>query len=225
MKIISVGGSIIIPKTGFNIPFLKKFRQLILSEVKKGTKFVLIIGGGATCRQYQDALKKTVRIKDVDLDWMGIHTTMVNAQFVKLLFQDDAYKDVITDPRKKLKTNKPIIIAAGYKPGWSTDMDAVLMAKAYGAKDVINLSNIDYVYDKDPAKFKGAKKIEETDWKTFRRDVVGNTWDPGKNAPFDPIASREAQKLGLKVSILKGTNLPEVRKVLVGKKFKGTVIQ
>ncbi|PLX28947.1 UMP kinase [Candidatus Parcubacteria bacterium] len=225
VKIISVGGSIIIPKTGFNVPFLKKFRQLILSEVKKGTKFVLIIGGGATCRQYQDALKKTVRLKDVDLDWMGIHTTMVNAQFVKLLFQDDAYKDVITDPRKKVKTNKPIIIAAGYKPGWSTDMDAVLMAKAYGAKDVINLSNIDYVYDKDPAKFKGAKKIESTDWKTFRRDVVGNTWDPGKNAPFDPIASREAQKLGLKVAILKGTNLPEVRKVLAGKKFKGTVIQ
>ncbi|MBT3539489.1 UMP kinase [Candidatus Parcubacteria bacterium] len=225
LKIISVGGSIIIPKSGFNIPFLKKFRKLILDEVKNGTKFVLIIGGGATCRQYQDALKKTVKLKDVDLDWMGIHTTMVNAQFVKFLFKDHAYKDIITDPTKKVKTNKPIIIAAGYQPGWSTDTDAVLMAKAYGATDVINLSNIDYVYDKDPAKFKSAKKIEETDWKTFRRDVVGNTWDPGKNAPFDPIASREAQKLGLRVSILKGTNLGEVKKVLGGKKFKGTVIE
>ncbi len=224
LKIISVGGSIIIPKTGFDIPFLKKFKKLILGEVKKGNKFILIIGGGATCRQYQDALKKTVKLKDVDLDWMGIHTTMVNAQFVKFLFKDYAYKDVITDPTKKIKTNKPIIISAGYEPGWSTDMDAVLMAKTYGAKEVINLSNIDYVYDKDPSKFKNAKKIETTDWKSFRKDIVGNKWDPGKNAPFDPIASREAQKLGLRVSILKGTNLGEVKKVLEGKKFKGTII-
>ena len=44
-KILSVGGSIIIPKTGFDISFLKKFRNLILTEIKKGNKFILVIGG------------------------------------------------------------------------------------------------------------------------------------------------------------------------------------
>ncbi|HAT03202.1 MAG TPA: UMP kinase [Candidatus Magasanikbacteria bacterium] len=222
--IISLGGSIIIPKTGFDILFLKKFRKLILDEVKKGQKFVLMIGGGATCRQYQDALKKTVSLKDVELDWMGIYTTILNAQFVKFIFKDYAYGDVVIDPTKKIKTNKPIIVAGGYKPGWSTDMDAVLFAKTYGAKEVINLSNIDYVYTKDPAKFIDAQKIEHMDWKTFRKEVVGEIWDPGKNAPFDPVASKEAQKLGLKVCILKGTGLEEVKNVLTGKKFKGTII-
>ena len=104
--IISLGGSIIIPKTGFDILFLKKFRKLILDEVKKGQKFVLMIGGGATCRQYQDALKKTVSLKDVELDWMGIYTTILNAQFVKFIFKDYAYGDVVIDPTKKIKTNK-----------------------------------------------------------------------------------------------------------------------
>lgn len=224
IKIISVGGSIIIPKTGFDVKFLKKFRELILSHVKKGTKFVLVVGGGGTCRQYQDALRKTVKVDDKNLDWLGIYSTWFNAEFVRLMFGEFAHKEVVKDPTKKIKTNKSIIIAGGWKPGWSTDMDAVLLAKNFGASEVINLSNIDYVYDKDPNKFKLAKKITNSDWESFRKNVVGNKWDPGKSAPFDPIASKEAQKLGLKVAILKGTNLKEVDRAIKGESFKGTLI-
>lgn len=223
-KIISVGGSIIIPKTGFDVIFLKKFRELILSHVKKGTKFVLVVGGGGTCRQYQEALVKTVKTNDKNLDWLGIQSTWLNAEFVRMMFGEFAHKEIIKDPTKKIKTNKSIIIAGGWKPGWSTDMDAVLLAKNFGASEVINLSNIDYVYDKDPNKFKLAKKIEKTDWESFRKNVVGNKWNPGKNAPFDPIASREAEKLSLKVAILKGTNLKEVDNAILGDDFKGTLI-
>ena len=42
---------------------------------------------------------------------------------------------------KKVKTNRPIIVAAGYKPGCSTDYDAVLLAKTYSAKELFNFSN------------------------------------------------------------------------------------
>ena len=126
--------------------------------------------------------------------------------------------------QKKVITNKSIINAAGFKPGHSTDTDAVLLAKTYGAKEVINLSNIEYVYDKDPSKFKSAKKIEKINWNEFRK-IVGNKWVAGANEPFDPVASREAEKLGLKVSILKGTDLKEVDNVLSGRKFRGTVIR
>lgn len=225
IKIVSVGGSIIIPKTGFDILFLKKFRSLILEQIKLGTKFILVVGGGATCRQYQTAAAKVTKLTQQNLDWLGIKSTVFNAEFIKTLFGDYAYKDVITNPTKKIKTDKSIILCAGWKPGCSTDKDAVLLAKTYGAKEVINLSNIEYVYDKDPRKYKDAQKIESIDWKTFRKKIVGNTWEAGKNVPFDPIASREADKLGLKVCILNGMNLVEVKKALENKKFKGTVIE
>jgi uridylate kinase len=222
-KVISVGGSIIIPKTGFNIQFLKKFRSLVLRHAKKGTKFILVIGGGATARQFQEAAKKLGKFSQRDLDWVGIHATILNAQFVRTLFKDFAYQDLQGDPTKKIKTTRSVIIGAGYLPGHSTDMDAVLLAKTYGAKEVINLSNIEYVYDKDPSKYKSAKKIKEIDWHNFRK-IVGNKWKAGANTPFDPVASREAEKLGLQVSILRGTNLGEVENALRGRKFKGTVI-
>jgi len=225
IKIVSVGGSIIIPKNGFDTEFLKKFRQMIIDEVKKGQKFILIIGGGSTARVYQSALLETAKVKDIDLDWMGIEATIINANFVRLMLGDLAYKEVVTNPNKKVKTNKSIIIAAGYKPGCSTDYDAVLFAKTYDAKEMINLSNIEYVYDKDPKEFNDAKIIEQIDWKTFRKEIVGDIWQPGKSAPFDPVASKAAEKLKLKVSILQGTNLSEVKKALGGKKFRGTVIE
>jgi len=223
-KIISVGGSIIIPKDGFKIAFLTKFRQLILNEVKKGYKFVFIVGGGATCRYYQRAAQAVTKLSNEDLDWLGIHSTIFNANFVKLLFGNLAYEEVVTDPTKKISTTKPIIIGAGWKPGWSTDYVAVSQAKTYRAEEVINLSNIEYVYDKDPKKYKKAKKIEEITWADFRRDIVGYKWQAGKNVPFDPVASSLAEKMKLKVSILDGTDLKQVKNVLEGKKFKGTVI-
>lgn len=224
MKIISVGGSIVIPKTGFDLDFLKKFRALILKEVKKGEKFVIVIGGGATCRTYQDTARKFGKVTKDDLDWIGIKTTLLNAELVRVLFDGYSHKTVIINNRERVKTKFPIIIAGGEKPGHSTDMDAMLFAQTYKASEVLNLSNIDFVYTKDPNKFKDAVKIENIAWKDFRKNVVGYTWDPGKNAPFDPIASGLAEKNKVIVSILNGNNLAEVTKALQGKKFIGTKV-
>ena len=223
IKILSVGGSIIIPPTGFDIEFLKKFRELILSEVKKGIKFILVIGGGATCRQYQKAASEVTSLTNTDLDWLGIKTTIFNAEFVKLLFKDVASQEVLTNPTKKVKTNKPIIVAAGWKPGCSTDNDAVLLAKTYGASEVINLSNVDYVYDSDPRQNPGAQNLEHVSWKEFRK-IIGDKWTPGANVPFDPVAAKLAEKLQLTVKFVKGTELAQVQKAIVGKAGKGTVI-
>ena len=165
------------------------------------------------------------KLSSDQLDWLGIYSTWFNAQFVRLMFSEYAYEEVINSPLEKILTKKPIIISQGYKPGWSSDYTAVLLAKTYGSKTMINLTNVDYVYDKDPNKFANAKKIEKISWKDFRKNIVGYKWLPGKNSPFDPIASGLAEKSGLKVIIMNGNNLAEVRNVLEGGEFKGTIIQ
>jgi uridylate kinase len=221
--IISVGGSII-PKEGFDIVFLQKFRELILKHVKDGMRFVLIAGGGTTARTYQEAARSIRHMTHTELDWLGIAGTILNARFLQTVFGDAAASDIVVNPTKKVSTRKSIIIASGWKPGCSTDMDAVLLAKQFKAADMINLSNIEQVYDADPRVDKNAKAIESIDWKTFRKDIVGDTWEPGKNVPFDPIASKLAQKLKLTVSMVKGTDLAQVENALLGRPFFGTVI-
>jgi len=120
--------------------------------------------------------------------------------------------------------NESILVGAGWKPGFSSDYDAVLMAEKFGAKSLINLSNIEYVYTQDPKVNPDAKKIEKISWKDFR-EIVGNKWDPGMSAPFDPIASKKAQELKLSVAIMNGKNLINLGNYLEGKKFIGSLIK
>jgi uridylate kinase len=222
--ILSLGGSLIAPPTGIDTVFLKKFRILILKEIKKGKRFFIITGGGTTCRIYNHAAEKVTKPLAEDLDWMGIQATHLNAFLVKSIFGSHAYQDIIKDPTAKVKTKKMIVVGGGWRPGWSTDFVATTIAKEYKIKTLINLSNIDYAYDKDPRKFKEAKKITKTSWKEFRK-LVGDKWSPGLSTPFDPIASRQAENLKLKVIILNGKKLKNLKKFLDDKKFKGTVIE
>ncbi|MCU0678824.1 MAG: UMP kinase [Planctomycetes bacterium] len=221
--ILSLGGSLIAPTSGVDWQFLKKFRRLILDQARSGKKFFIITGGGTTCRAYQQAALKVALISRQERDWVGIHLTHFHAHFLRILFGPDAHPAIITDPTKKQFLKKNIILGAGWQPGCSTDKDAVLLAKTYNIKTIINLTNIDYTYNKDPRKFKDAKKLVNVSWPAFRK-IVGNKWLPGLNAPFDPVASRLAAQIGLKVVILNGHNLINLKHCLAGKKFKGTTI-
>lgn len=221
-KIISLGGSLIIPGK-IDVNFLKKFRALIISYVKKKQSFALYCGGGALARNFQNSASKVSKLDNKEKDWIGIEATKLNAYLLRTIFGRYAEDKIITDPTRKVKSKKPILVAAGWKPGWSTDYDAVLLAKNLKVNTIINMTNVDYVYDKNPKKYGDANPLKEIAWKDFRK-LVGNKWDPGLNMPFDPIAAREAERLGLKVVII-GKNLNNLKNFLDGKKFNGTVIK
>jgi uridylate kinase len=228
--VLSLGGSLVAPKTGIDWRFLKGFRELIISQVEKGKRFIIIVGGGSTCRKYQEAAGKVTELTKDDQDWLGIHTTRLNAHLIKTIFRKYAHPRINKNPRTKEDLNvhfahgEGVMVAAGWRPGWSTDYVATILAERLGATTLINLSNIEYVYDKDPNKFDDAVKIEEINWADFRK-IVGDEWDPGLNMPFDPIASKLAQKIDLKVVITDGGNLDNLENIFTGKKFTGTTIR
>jgi len=220
--IISLGGSLIVPDD-VDVSFLKDFKSLILSYIEKGKKFIIITGGGKVCRRYQNALKEISNPSHEELDWLGIYTTQFNAEFLRLNFEGFTNSEIITNPTAKIEFNKPVLIGARWKPGCSTDYDAILLAKNVGAKKVINISNIDYVYDSDPKTNLNAKKIEEISWASYRA-LIPKEWNPGLNSPFDPIASKMAEEEGIEVVIMNGKPIDNLAKCLNGEKFLGTII-
>ncbi|HJO02331.1 MAG: UMP kinase [Candidatus Woesearchaeota archaeon] len=219
--IMSLGGSVIVPNR-IDVNFLINFKKIIYRYIKKNYRFVIYCGGGRTARNYQKAASKVIKLNNKDLDWLGIHATRLNAHFIKTLFNSITENIIVKNPTQKIKFTKRILIAAGWKPGWSTDYDAVVLAKNLKINTVINMSNIDYVYDCDPKKNKNAKKIKDICWKHYRK-ISGNKWKAGLNKPFDPVAAKEAEKLGLKVIII-GKNLRNFENLLNDGKFEGTII-
>ncbi len=226
--IVNLGGSLIVPDE-INIEFLRDFRALIIQQItEQEQRFVFITGGGRTARRYAQAAQEILEdVNNEDKDWLGIHSTRLNAHLIRTIFRDVAHPRINTNPHDLEdfhQCTQPIMIAAGWKPGFSTDYDSALLARYLGIKKVVNLSNIAYVYDKDPSQFPDAQKIEEMSWAQYR-EMTTDEWTPGMNAPFDPVAAQFAEKEDLEAVTLKGTNLDNLRAYLNGEKFEGTLIK
>jgi uridylate kinase len=205
--VISLGGSLICPDK-VDAVYVTAFVVFVRSRVLKGESIAIITGGGKLCREYNDALRMAATPTNEDLDWLGIYTTRYNAELIRL-----ALKDV----------EDHVLVTGGTKPGHSSDGAAVELAEKLGAKKLINLSNIDYVYTADPRKDSTATKIEKIAWPEFRK-LLPKEWDPGASAPFDPVAAQMAEDIGLEVAVMNGKNLENLAAYLDGKEFQGTVI-
>lgn len=231
--VIHLGGSIVVPhisdKGGINVPFLKEFRKLIAREIQKGFRFIIVTGGGKTCRVYQRAANKVKKVSNRDLDWLGIHAGRLNSHLLRTIFVREAYPVIIDhNPSQKevsvLKRAKNnLFFASGWTPGWSHDYVAVGLAKKFGAKQVFIAKDTPFVYNKDPKKYPNARPIKEISWEAYKK-IISSKWTPGLSTPVDPIATRLAEKIGVTAKILKGTDLANFQRAIEGKSFEGTVI-
>ena len=221
--VIALGGSVAFPEKIDTI-FLRKLYSFIKKETKKNRKFVIICGGGHITRKYQKAAAKIIRVPDRDKDWIGIHSTRLNAHFLRTIFRKES-DPVVFDDRFKLRdfNKRSVIIGSGWRPGWSTDYVAVQIAADFKIKEVIILGKPDYVYTADFEKDKKARPIKSISWKDYLK-IIPKKWSPGLHSPVDPVAARLAKKEKIKVIVADGKKLDNLKKILDSQKFKGTVM-
>lgn len=220
--VVSVGGSLIVPEEIDTI-WLQEFKKVIDDFIKAGRRFIIICGGGKIARKYQHAARELTKLKAEDIDWLGIHCTRLNAHLIRTIFRYDAHQVIVKNPAEKIEFREKVLVAAGWKPGCSTDYDAVLLAKNFGIKKLVNLTNIDYVCEKDPNRYGDAKPIKKISWKDFRK-LLPEKWNPGLNSPFDPVAAKEAERISIEVAIINGKKLANFKDYLENRDFIGTII-
>jgi len=217
--VISLGGSLINPDS-IQTDYLKRFSEIMTNYTGRA---IVICGGGSVCREYNKAAKDILgqNPKAEDLDWMGIRTTHVNAELVRIILGERAYARILTEP-EYVNTNQ-ILIGGGYRPGNSSDEPAIRMADINKISTVVNLTNIDGVYDKDPGANEDAKHLFSLTWDDFF-SIVGKEHSPGQHAPFCPQAGKLAKEKGISVVILDGKDLDNFDNYLNGKEYRGTKI-
>lgn len=231
-SVLSLGGSIVSPPEGPDAAFLADFRARLETwlDAAPDRRIILVIGGGGPARSFQNAFREFVRLSgtsegsvDEALDWIGIAATKLNAQLVKAAMGGLCPDPVVTDPSGPINFTGRVLVASGWKPGFSSDYDAVLLGARFSAKTVLNLSNIAKVHTADPRLDPLATPIDSISWDDFRT-MVGSTWKPGANLPFDPIASAKAQAEGIQVICAAGRDLENIFAILEGRPFTGTRI-
>lgn len=225
VTVISLGGSLIAPEA-VDTGFLASFHRLALGhlDADRRRKLIVICGGGGLARRYQAACRELApSASNDDLDWVGIAATRVNAELVRRMFGRLCTDDVVTDPTAVRGFAGRVMVAAGWKPGFTTDNDAVILARGLGAGTVVNLSNQAKVYTADPKKDPTARPLDRVSWSEFRT-IVGEEWTPGWNGPFDPSAAKAAAEARLRVIYADGRNLENLGHILEGRPFVGTTI-
>lgn len=225
VTVFDFGGSIVAPDKP-DVAFLRRFLTFLNNwlEADLSRRAIMVVGGGGAARAWQGAVREMApETPHEDLDWVGVMATRLNAELVRALLGTLCPDPVVTDPTAEFPFTGRVLMAAGWKPGFSTDYDAVVLAERFGAEKILMLSNIAQVYNEDPRKNPHAKPLDHLTWDEYKK-MAGSEWKPGANVPFDPVATARAAEAGLTVIAAAGSDLENLESILAGREYIGTVI-
>lgn len=221
--VISLGGSLINGSGSIDRAFLKEFKDIVL---KSGEEMGIVTGGGKVAREYASAAREFCGNNFV-ADEVAVAGTRLNAALVASLLRGTAHPRVFRDFTKAAAAlgKYKVVVMGGTIPGITTDTDSVLLAEAIGAKRVINLSNVEGVYDSDPKTNPNAKKFEKmTHAQLVEMAQKSDQRMPGTNFVFDVVACKLAARGGMELHFVGGKNIKELANAIKGKKHSGTIV-
>ena len=218
--VISIGGSLIVPDK-VDYDFLVELRKVV-NKLKKRYKIVIVTGGGKTARTYIEPLRKAGFSNEVQC-LLGIKTTKLNAMLVSnFLKANKLLPDSIIEIKHLLRRYNLVVCGSiGFKPDMTSDGDSADIARHLNA-EMINMTNVDGLFTRDPKKFKNAKFISEISFKDFLKIANKIKFKAGQHFVLDKTAAVIIDKYKIKTVILKGFG--NLEKCINGEKFKGTVI-
>ena len=217
--VISLGGSVIVPdKVDYN--YLLEFKKTVSNFYKKN-KLVIITGGGSTARKYMNLKSFDSKTKSL----IGISSTKLNARVVAGVFGKNLdIPEKLFEVKRGLKRSNLVICGAlGMKPNSTTDGNAAEIAKAINADYFVNITNTKGLYDKNPLKFRKAKFSPNISFKDFLNMINKIKFKAGQHFILDQFAAKLIARKKIKTFIV-GPSLSNLKKVLAGKKFVGTII-
>ena len=223
MKIVfALGGSVVVPDK-LDEKYVKDFAKFALELAKKHT-LAIVVGGGKTARRAIEKCRKEGK-DEAACDYAGIDASRYNASVVsQSMGIEPLIPETIKEAKKVLET-EGIVIMGGTEPGHSTDAVAAILGEYLGADLYIKASNIDGVYDKDPKKYKDAKKLDKISIEALMNMVHSLSQEAGNYRLFDALAVKMLRRSKIKTLVLEGHDLSNMKAAISGKKFVGTVIE
>jgi len=225
--VLSIGGSAVNPKGQPDLAFLRSIAQIIK---KSKNSFGILTGGGSIARTYAKAARK-LGANEYEADSIAITATRQNAQLVIAALRGSGvktYNSVVTDfeAAKEPALENKVVVMGGTIPGITTDTDSVLLAEAIGAKRLVNISNVEAVYDSDPKKNKKAKRFSNMSYRELNMLAAeSDKRTAGTHFVFDMLACKLIARSGIETHFVSGKKKKDMENAIEGKKHGGTVVR
>ncbi len=223
--ILSVGGSSVNPGGKPDLGFIRALARMIK---KSRNSFGIITGGGSIARVYAKAAR-ALGASEYEADSIAITSTKQNAQLVIAGLQGegiDVYPKLLKDFDEAVGLKNKALVMGGTIPGITTDTDSVLLAEATGAKRLVNISNVDAIYDSDPRKSKKAKRFSKMTYdELISLATESDKRKAGTHFIFDLLACKLLSRSGIEAHFVAAKNLKDMENAIEGKKHSGTVVR
>ncbi|MCI4365560.1 MAG: UMP kinase [Thermoplasmata archaeon] len=222
--VVSIGGSVLVTGSD-DVAYLRDLSALLRECGRRGP-LAVTVGGGRTAREYI-GFGRALGLTEVELDEIGIDVTRVHARLLAGAVGPPTPDRVPTSVREavhELHRASPVLLG-GTEPGHTTDGVAALLAVRLRASRVVNATDVDGVYDRDPRTHPNAKRRNSLSWPEFRALVHrATTGTAGQNFLFDRLGADLLARSGIPLFIVAGRDLPNLGAAIDGGPFEGSRI-
>ncbi len=225
--VLKIGGSLIQDEKGdIRIERLAEYAKVVL-KLRKEKKEVacIIVGGGKTARKYIEAARKLGAAEGL-CDEIGIRAAQLNAQIMIGALDKEAYPTIpetLQEVAGAAATGK-IVLAGGLQPGQSTNAVAALVAERIKADILINATDVDGVYTKDPKKDPSAEKLDKVTINEIQEIINEKGFFAGKYELFDPVALKILERSKISTWIINGEDPKSILKIVAGEKLGTRIV-
>ena len=198
-----------------NAKMLKDYASFLV-KISKICQPIIVAGGGNIARHYI-AHARSSGADESTLDELGIEISRLNAKLLIYALKNKAYSHPPTTLQevRHAVDDGLIVVAGGLHPGQSTNGTAALIAEKINAEQFLNATDVDGVYDRDPNKFKNAKKFKRIELKNLRNMLVHEDSLAGGYDLMDIVALKIIERSKIKTRILKA-DLKTLEKAIKG---------
>lgn len=225
--VLKIGGSIIKGENEkLDLKIIGEYAAIIKRIIGEGYSVMVVVGGGALAREYVNYMR-SLGASEALCDEVGIDCARLNGMILIAALKDAAYPYPVQNFREALKLlslNK-VLVLGGVQPGQSTNAVAALLAETVSADYLINLTNVDGVYDKNPLKHGDAKLLREVTTSELERILSAEPVGAGEYPLFDPLAIRIIRRSGIPTWIVNGKNPENILKLLKGERIGTRILK
>ena len=227
MKVVlKIGGSLLYnPDGDLNTELIENYLEVINRLIDKAYQILIVVGGGKLARKIIKVSRK-IGGNFTYQDLLGVEASRMHALLFISALKNHAYGAVprsFDEALKALSTNK-IVVSGGLQPGQSTNAVSALLAELWEADIVINLSDVEKVYDKDPDKYSDAKAFDKLTMDEFYSIIIKQEEEPGNYALFDKVGCEILKRSKKKIAFVNGRNPENILKVLNNEQV-GTIVE
>lgn len=221
--VLSLGGSLVNTENGFDKAYVEGIKEMVLAS---GHRFGIVVGGGREARKKAEKVRKKGG-NEFEADEKAIKVTRKNAKMIAEVFGGIANQKIPKYfDQVKMEDGQNVIVMGGTIPGITTDTDAVLLAEKLHASRLVNISNVDAIYDSNPKDNPNAKRFSEMGYEELIGLAVrSDQRKAGTNFVFDLLACKLIARSKIEAHFVSGKNMDDLKKAIEGKPHSGTVVR